>query len=146
MLTHRVGTIVELPGGLTSTDHWFRVPLDWSQHVDDQGMPPAYSSTQTVFVRELVSTRLLKSGRKLPYLMYLQGGPGYPSPNPTSPSGWQKRALKDFRILLLDQRGTGRSGQVTVQTLKGLGPEEVAARLRLMRADSIVYDAEVRKG
>ena len=35
------------------------------------------------------------------------------APRPTSPpSGWMKRALKDFRVLLLDQRGTGRSTPV----------------------------------
>ena len=32
---------------------------------------------------------------------------------PTSPpSGWMARAVADFRVLLLDQRGTGRSTPV----------------------------------
>ena len=45
-----------------------------------------------------------------PYLVYLQGGPGFPA-SPVQlgalPS-WVPRALKDYRVLLLDQRGTER--------------------------------------
>src|SRR5262249_33725554 len=52
-------------------------------------------------------------GRGRPYLVFLQGGPGFEAARPTSPpSGWMKRALADFRVLLLDQRGTGRSSPV----------------------------------
>ena len=45
--------------------------------------------------------------------VFLQGGPGFEATRPTSPpSGWMKRALADYRVLLLDQRGTGRSTPV----------------------------------
>ena len=55
----------------------------------------------------------------LPCLLYLQGGPGFPSARPTlPPGGWTKAALaKGYRVLLLDQRGTGRSTPVTRQSL-----------------------------
>ena len=43
-------------------------------------------------------------------------------------------------MLLLDQRGTGRS--TPVGTLPGLSPEQQAEYLKLHRADSIVRDAE----
>ena len=45
-----------------------------------------------------------------PYLLFLQGGPGGRSPRPgaTRPAGWSW-ALRRYRVLLLDQRGTGRS-------------------------------------
>ena len=49
-------------------------------------------------------------------LVYLQGGPGHESPRPTGNPrgpGWLDWALKEFRVLLLDQRGTGRSTPVT---------------------------------
>ena len=59
---------------------------------------------------------------------------------PTSPS-WLERALTDYRVLMLDQRGTGRSSPVGL--LPGLAPQQQADRLALFRADSIVEDAEV---
>jgi pimeloyl-ACP methyl ester carboxylesterase len=53
-----------------------------------------------------------------------------------------KRALQDYRILLLDQRGTGRSTPVGSE-LPGGTPQEQAAYLMHFRADSIVRDAEL---
>src|SRR5215468_7285989 len=62
--------------------------------------------TITLFTREVVAP----DGEPRPYLVFLQGGPGFEAARPTSPpSGWIKRALADYRVLLLDQRGTGRS-------------------------------------
>jgi pimeloyl-ACP methyl ester carboxylesterase len=52
------------------------------------------------------------------------------------------RALRDYRILLLDQRGTGRSTPVGA-TIPGETPEAQAAYLTHFRADSIVRDAEL---
>ena len=53
---------------------------------------------------------------------------------------------KDFRVLLLDQRGTGLSTPVTAQSLRGLSAKDQAAYLRRFRADDIVRDAEaIRK-
>ena len=50
------------------------------------------------------------------------------------------RALRDYRVLMLDQRGTGRS--TPVGDLPGWSPEKQAAYLRHFRADAIVRDAE----
>jgi pimeloyl-ACP methyl ester carboxylesterase len=52
-----------------------------------------------------------------------------------------KRALLDFRVLLLDQRGTGRSTPVGSR-IPGDTPEAQATYLTHFRADSIVRDAE----
>src|SRR4051812_9668225 len=95
--THRVP-------GLQLTDHEFEVPLD---HADPGG------PTITVFAREAVASR--KRDDSLPWLVYLQGGPGGRSPRPNNRSGWLGRALGEFRVLLLDQRGTGRSTPATRQ-------------------------------
>src|SRR3954451_2198800 len=51
-----------------------------------------------------------------------------------------ERALRDFRVLMLDQRGTGRS--TPVGTLPGRAPAEQAEYLAQFRADAIVRDAE----
>ncbi|WP_432948728.1 alpha/beta fold hydrolase [Kribbella sp. CA-253562] len=118
--------------GLVLTDHTFTVPLD---HSRPDG--PAIE----VFAREAVAPA--KVGADLPWLVYLQGGPGGASPRPTSGSGWLERATRDYRVLLLDQRGTGRSTPVTRRTAESMGAEELAAYLKHFRADSIVADAEL---
>ncbi len=46
-------------------------------------------------------------------------------------------------MLLLDQRGTGRSTPLTRRLVEGWSDADIAAYVRLMRADSIVRDAEV---
>lgn len=118
--------------GMHATDHVFELPLD---HARPDG------PTLAVFARELVADE--RRGEALPVLLYLQGGPGSEAPRPTSASGWIGRALKDFRVLLLDQRGTGRSSPVTAQTLPELGDASAQAEhLAHFRADAIVDDAE----
>ncbi len=120
---------VLLPG-LLVRGHSFEVPLD---HDDDAG------ERITVFARELADP----DGRDRPFLMYLQGGPGFEAPRPTrrpNAPAWLDRALSDFRVLMLDQRGTGRS--TPIGTLPGMNPEQQADYLAHFRADSIVRDAE----
>jgi pimeloyl-ACP methyl ester carboxylesterase len=119
--------------GVQLSEHEFVVPVD---HGDPSG------TTLTVFAREAVAPR--KQGQDLPWLLFLQGGPGMRSPRPTGRSGWLGRALQDYRVLLLDQRGTGRSSPATRQTLAGLdSPKDQADYLTHFRADSIVRDAEL---
>ena len=119
--------------GLVLTDHEFEVPLDHSNPTGEQ---------ITVFSREVVAPG--RENDDLPYLLFLQGGPGFPSPRPESSSGWIKRALQDHRILLLDQRGTGRSAPVNYQTLAQFESGQAQADyLTHFRADSIVLDSEM---
>jgi len=125
-------TTTRIPG-LLLTEHEFVVPLDHAA----VGGP-----TITVFAREVVAPR--KRDQDLPWLLYLQGGPGGRSPRPTGRSGWLGRALQDHRVLLLDQRGTGRSTPATRQSLAALGSaREQADYLTHFRADAIVRDAEL---
>lgn len=39
----------------------------------------------------------------MPYLLYLQGGPGFECPRPTEASGWIQKACEEFRVVLMDQ-------------------------------------------
>ena len=123
MLTFRA------PGAVfIERDH--TVPLD---HTDPGG------PTITVFTREVAAP----DGRDRPYLVFLQGGPGFEAARPTSPpTGWMKRALLDYRVLLLDQRGTGRSTPVGAR-IPGDTAQDQADYLTHFRADSIVRDAEL---
>jgi pimeloyl-ACP methyl ester carboxylesterase len=119
------------PPGLVLTEREFSVPLRYS---DPEG------ERITVFAREVAAP----DGRDRPFLVFLQGGPGMeasrPTAHPFAPS-WLERALKDFRVLMLDQRGTGRS--TPVASLEGMSAEEQAGYLASFRADSIVQDAEL---
>ncbi|MFN8074833.1 MAG: alpha/beta fold hydrolase [Kineosporiaceae bacterium] len=141
------------PGAVLTGDHWFDVPLDHAE--------PGRHHLR-VYARE-VRLRALADVDQ-PYLVFLQGGPGGRSPRPgTDAPGWLAWALARYRVILLDQRGTGRSTPVDRHTLatladaarlaqpQGSGGRAAARRqadyLAHLRADAIVADAEVvRRG
>jgi pimeloyl-ACP methyl ester carboxylesterase len=116
--------------GLLLTNREFELPLDYANP----------GASIRVFAREVVAPG--KEKLDLPYVVFFQGGPGSGSPRPTTNSGWIKRMSQEYRVLLLDQRGTGISTPVTAQALRGLAPESQADYLRHFRADNIVRDAE----
>ena len=120
--THRV------PGAVL-TERAHSVPLDHSQPDGEK---------ITVFTRELAAP----DGLDRPYMLFLQGGPGFEATRPTAPpAGWQKRAIADYRVLLIDQRGTGRSAPVG--DIPGSTPQEQATYMTHLGADGIVRDAEL---
>ena len=111
--------------GLVLREHELEVPLDHARPGGER---------LTLFAREVAHP----DGLDRPYLLFLQGGPGNEAPRPvTRPlgPGWLERALADFRVLLVDQRGTGRSSPVRVT--------DDAERLAHFRADAIVRDCEL---
>ena len=117
-------------GGLVLTEHEFSVPLDHDRPDGER---------ITVFARDVADP----DGTDRPHLLFLQGGPGFEAPRPTrrpAAPGWLDRALRDFRVLMLDQRGTGRS--TPVGRLEGRSPAQQADYLAHFRADAIVRDAE----
>ena len=119
--------------GTVLTDHTFSVPLDHDR--------PGGERIE-VFAREVVAAD--RAGSDLPWLLFLQGGPGFGGPRLSGRSSWLTRGLDDFRVLLLDQRGTGRSTPATRHTLASFGSaRDQAAYLSLFRADAIVRDAEL---
>jgi len=119
--------------GMVLTDHEFTVPLD---HRKPKG------ETLSVFARAVRKSD--KADETRPWLVFLQGGPGFPGPRPLTNTGWIKRALDDYHVLLLDSRGNGRSAVVLPQTLARRGNARAQADyLMHFRADSIVRDAEL---
>ncbi|HEY8295524.1 MAG TPA: alpha/beta fold hydrolase [Micrococcaceae bacterium] len=124
---------------LRLTDHFFSVPLDHSRPDADR---------ITVFAREITSAAFGPAETaRLPWLLYLQGGPGGRGIRPIDDSGWIKEAVKEFRVLMLDQRGTGLSTPANRQTLPAVGDAAAQAQyLSHFRADSIVADAEFIRG
>ncbi|BAU02173.1 hypothetical protein VIGAN_11162600 [Vigna angularis var. angularis] len=72
-------------------------------------------STQLLEVRDVG-----KEEQKLPYLLYLQGGPGFECRQPTESSGW------------VQKRGTGLSTSLTVSSmLQFKSAEELADYLNI---------------
>ncbi|MEO7589505.1 MAG: alpha/beta fold hydrolase, partial [Arachnia sp.] len=66
-----------------------------------------------------------------------------PLARPTSPS-WLGHALEHHRVVMLDQRGTGKSTPVRDEDLQR-GTDAVVEHLTHLRADSIVRDAEAMR-
>ena len=130
----RYGSVVSTYSqpGTVLTDHMFLVPLDHARPGGEQ---------IEVYAREVVAAG--KAGEDLPWLLFLQGGPGFGAQRPVGRETWLHRALDDYRVLLLDQRGTGRSTPVTARSLEGRTPRDQADYLTHFRADSIVLDAEL---
>ena len=118
--------------GTVLHDRFFSVPLD---HLRPEG------EQIEVFAREVVAAD--KTDADLPWLLFLQGGPGFGAQRPEGRESWLNRALEDYRVLLLDQRGTGRSCPANRKTLARLDPRAQADYLTHFRADSIVLDAEL---
>ncbi|MCF2707417.1 alpha/beta fold hydrolase [Arcanobacterium haemolyticum] len=127
--------------GHTTYDHTFTAPLDYFGAL--AGLSPEEKAqlpeTIDVFAREYV-----RDGQeKAPRLVYFQGGPGSAGPRMAPIGSWLDTALNYFRVVLLDERGTGRSHpleQIAVTSVGGAKAQ--AAYLACFRQDSIVRDAE----
>jgi pimeloyl-ACP methyl ester carboxylesterase len=120
---------------LTIDEHTLTVPLVWSDPSD----------TRTIDIFARVVSR--EGGEALPYLVFLQGGPGHEAPRPfhSSPSpAWLDEALAHYRVVMLDQRGTGLSSPVGDADL-GRGTAAIAEHLTHLRADAIVRDCEAMR-
>lgn len=120
---------------LTVEDHTLTVPLVWGDPGD----------TRTIEIFARVISR--EGGETLPHLVFLQGGPGHEAPRPfhssTSPA-WLDEALAHYRVVMLDQRGTGLSSPVGDGDLER-GSAAVAEYLTHLRADAIVRDCEAMR-
>lgn len=127
-----MSTVVRTLQDLTVEEHTLTVPLVWGDPDDHR--------TIEIFARVVAR----EGGETLPYLVFLQGGPGHEAPRPfhsSSSPAWLDEALAHYRLVLLDQRGTGRSTPVGDDDLER-GTATVAEHLTHLRADAIVRDCE----
>lgn len=125
--------------GLHVEDHSVKVPLDWSGHEPGHGFDgPSIS----LFYRVVTAPEHVHD--ELPLLIFLQGGPGGCGPRPLNPQsdGWIEEAIRHFRVVLPDQRGTGRSSRIDTHIMKTMDGETGAAFLKHFLADSIIRDFE----
>ncbi|GAB1203119.1 hypothetical protein APSETT445_001745 [Aspergillus pseudonomiae] len=127
-----------VPGKLRVAELLFDVPVNYNRPND---------GTLRLFARSVRRSttpfEASKEDKQLPWLVYLQGGPGFGC-RPPQENGWISTALdKGYQVLFLDQRGTGLSSTITAGTLalKGNAIKQ-AEYLKNFRADNIVRDCE----
>ncbi len=135
--------------GLAIEDHSIDVPLDWTGHEPGRAFD---GETIKLFYRVVTAPEHVHDD--LPLLIFLQGGPGGAGPRLNSPTsdGWIEEATKHFRVILPDQRGTGRSSRVDTHVMARIaaahdddaaaGARAQADYLKKFLADSIVRDFE----
>ena len=120
--------------GLYVEDRSIDVPLDWRglepallavgstmRRGAAEGPIPGAPESIKLFYRTVCAPDRINDD--LPLLVFLQGGPGGEGPRPLSPTsdGWIEEAVKHFRVVLPDQRGTGRSSHINGDTITELG-------------------------
>ena len=116
--------------GLHIEDRSIKVPLDWTGHEPGHGFD---GESISLFYRVVTAPEHVHDD--LPLLVFLQGGPGGSGPRPLGPSsdGWIEEAIKHFRVVLPDQRGTGRSSRVDTHVIEGMDGDGKAGAAFLKR-------------
>jgi pimeloyl-ACP methyl ester carboxylesterase len=135
-----------VPGKLKITEHFFQVPRDHSN--PSQGTIQLFARSACKVPKPADYSNAEDPAKsQLPWLLYLQGGPGFECAPPQN-SKWSSFLLdKGYQILAMDQRGTGLSTAISQSSLQLRGDEKVQVEyMKSFRADSIVKDAEaIRK-
>ena len=112
--------------------HRIEVPLDWSDPTGPQ---------ISVHAREVVSAEHVDDASRPP-IVWFQGGPGHEVALPDHRGSWLEQLLTRYRVLLLDQRGTGLSTPLDARALPIADAKRLGDYLRNFRQDSIVRDAD----
>lgn len=115
---------------VTVHEHRMEVPLDPTGELYP-------GRTIEVFTRHLVAD----GGEDKPMLLFLQGGPGGAGPRVGNfLDGWTGEALKDYQVVLMDQRGTGQSSPIDAEIIAA--EDDPAQFLSLYLQNQILADAE----
>jgi pimeloyl-ACP methyl ester carboxylesterase len=136
-----------VPGPLRVVEHFFSVPLDYNE--------PGGKNI-TLFGRSVTSHSVPivpaeddeEGGSSLPWMVYLEGGPGFGNREPQNHPLTSTALEQGYQVLYLDHRGTGYSTPVSTRMLQQLdgGEDAQVDYLRQMRQDNTVRDCEaVRK-
>lgn len=124
-----------LKGSIKVIDRFFSVPVDYAKpdgpHI-------------RIFVRNLIPLGEANAESDLPYLLYLQGGPGFGVDLSFSVDLGNALHKKKYQTLWLDPRGTGLSTPITADIFqaKQMDDEAIAEYFKHFRADNIVRDCE----
>ncbi len=100
-----------------------------------------YPEVQTIalFARDIC----ISGNEDAEILMFFNGGPGFSCIRDWRNTDWVIEALKTYRVVLMDQRGTGRSQIIDLATINAHSSSKLLSDyLTHFRADNIVRDAE----
>ncbi|KAJ6499243.1 alpha/beta-hydrolase [Mycena sanguinolenta] len=128
--------------GIKVIERFFNLPLDYANPTGEK---------IRVFARHLIPKNKAKTEEeeaKLPYLLYLQGGPGFEVDLQGSTGFSGEIHEQGYQTLWLDPRGTGLSTHISPESLPARlkTDQDKADYLKHFRADSIVKDCEeIRK-
>ncbi|PYH46544.1 proline iminopeptidase [Aspergillus saccharolyticus JOP 1030-1] len=130
-----------VPGKLRVAELFFDVPLNYTN--PNEGNLRLFARSVRRLVTPVEPNAGSNDDKQLPWLVYLQGGPGFGC-RPPQEFGWINTVLeKGYQVLFLDQRGTGLSSTITASTLARQGNAvKQAEYLKQFRADNIVRDCE----
>lgn len=131
----------DVEDNILTTEYFFEVPRDYANSSSEQIQ--LFARSARPFTKPVDPPTQDPNTTQRPWLLYLQGGPGFECGLPHNIPMTKILLEKGYQILYLDQRGTGRSSAISQSSLQLRGDEEVqAAHLKLFRADSIVKDCE----
>ncbi|KAK3394702.1 Alpha/Beta hydrolase protein [Podospora didyma] len=132
-----------VPGKLHVTELFFEVPKNYAN--PEAGTLKLFGRSVTKYDRPIVPpspSEAAKSERR-PYLVYLEGGPGFGNREPQESALTRYALERGYQLLFLDYRGTGLSTPLNAEALaREGGPQAQADYLKLFRADTIVRDSE----
>ncbi|KAK4105485.1 alpha/beta-hydrolase [Parathielavia hyrcaniae] len=132
-----------LPGQLHVTEMFFEVPENYAQ--PEAGILKLFGRRVRKHERPIVplSDSDLTDQEKLPYLVYLEGGPGFGNREPQNHALTQVALRRGYQMLFLDYRGTGLSTPIHADSVRARGDAQQQAKyLKLFRASNIVRDIE----
>ncbi|KAK4205322.1 Alpha/Beta hydrolase protein [Triangularia verruculosa] len=128
-------------GGFHVTELFFEVPENYA-HPED--------GTIRLFARSIKRPEKMIPGiskpedePRKPYLVYLEGGPGFAGPEPRGHPVTNRALDAGYTVLYVDYRGTGMSNHIHTDLVLNQGDVNLQVEyLKLFRADSIVRDLE----
>lgn len=117
--------------------------MNYIEHEIHLSVPLDYSQSEGAKIK-LFARDLYASGHEqAELLLFFNGGPGFACVRAWRDTPWLIEALKTYRVVLLDQRGTGHSDMVDLHSVQGFASlEPLTEYLSHFRADNIVRDAE----
>ncbi|KAK5189783.1 hypothetical protein LTR99_006285 [Exophiala xenobiotica] len=137
----------QIPGKLLVSELFFSVPLDHSKPDDGEERLKIFCRSARKFEKPAApktATTSESDTDKLPWFVYIPGGPGFGCASPQNLPEFTNEVLaRGYQFLAFDHRGMGLSTPATAETITSKGlPAQQAEYLTHFRAENAVRDLE----